>query len=61
MEEDACLFIQICNSIDSKVLSLVNHCEFVKELIDYLEFVFSGKENVSRIFDVRKAFYQSEK
>ena len=27
MEEDACLFIQIRNSIDSKVLGLVNHCE----------------------------------
>ena len=61
MEEDACLFIQICNSIDSKVLGLVNHYEFVKELMDYLEFVFSGKGNVSRIFDVCKAFYRSEK
>ena len=30
MEEDARLFIQIYNSIDSKVLGLVNHCEFVK-------------------------------
>ena len=61
MEEDACLFIQIRNSIDSKVLGLVNHCEFVKELMDYLEFVFSGKGNVSRIFDVCKAFYRLEK
>ena len=55
------MFIQIYNSIDSKVLGLINYCEFVKELIDYLEFVFSGKGNVSRIFDVCKAFYQSEK
>ena len=61
MEEDARLFIQIRNSIDNKVLSLVNHCEFVKELMDYLEFVFSGKGNVSRIFDVCKAFYRSKK
>ena len=61
MEEDARLFIQIRNSIDSKVLGLVNHCEFVKELMDYLEFVFSRKGNVSRIFDVCKAFYRSEK
>ena len=49
MEEDARLFIQICNSIDNKVLGLVNHCEFVKGLMDYLEFVFSRKGNVSRI------------
>ena len=61
MEEDTRLFIQIRNSIDSKVLGLINHCEFVKELMDYLEFVFSGKGNVSRIFDVCKTFYRSEK
>ena len=61
MEEDARLFIQIRNSIDNKVLSLVNHCEFVKELMDYLEFVFSGKGNVSCIFDVCKTFYRLEK
>ena len=61
MEEDARLFIQIRNSINSKVLGLVNHYEFVKKLIDYLEFVFSEKGNVSRIFDVCKAFYRSEK
>ena len=61
MEVDARLFIQIRNSIDSKVMGLVNHCEFVKELMDYLEFVFSGKGNVSRIFDVCKAFYRSKK
>ena len=31
MEEDARLLIQIIrNSINSKVLGLVNHCEFVK-------------------------------
>ena len=28
MEEDARLFIQIRNFIDSKVLGLVNNCEF---------------------------------
>ena len=61
MEEDARLFIQINNSIDNKVLGLVNHREFVKELMDYLEFVFSGKGNVSPIFDVCKAFYRLKK
>ena len=61
MEEDDRLFIQIRNSIDSKVLGLINHCEFVKELMDYLEFVFFGKGNVSRIFDMCKASYQSKK
>ena len=35
------MFLQIRNSIDSKVLGFINHCESVKELMDYLEFVFS--------------------
>ena len=61
MEEDARPFIQIRNSIDNKVPGLVNHNEFVKERMDYLEFVFSGKGNVSCIFNVCKAFYRSEK
>ena len=52
LEDDACLFLQICNSIDGKVLTLINHCEYVKELMEYFEFVYSGKGNISRIFDV---------
>ena len=61
LEEDARLFLQIHNSIDSKVLDFINHFEFVKKLMDYLEFVFSGNGNVSCIFDVCDAFYQSKK
>ena len=47
MEEDACFYLQFRNSIDSKVIDLINHNEFVKELMDYLEFLYSGKGNVS--------------
>ena len=61
LENDACFFLQIRNSIDGKVLTLINHYEFVKELMDYLEFVYSGKGNISCIFDVCRAFYCSEK
>ena len=61
MEDDARLFLQIRNSIDDKVLTLINHCEFVKELMKYLEFVYYGKGNISCIFDVCKAFYSFEK
>ena len=61
LEDDARLFLQIHNSIDGKVLTLINHCEFVKELMDYLEFVNSGKGNISPIVDVCQAFYCSEK
>ena len=61
LEDDARLFLQIRNSIDGKVLILINHCELVKELMDYLEFVYSGKGNISSIFDVCRAFDRSEK
>ena len=47
MEEDARLYLRIRNSIESEVSNLVNHCEFVKELINYLEFLYFGKGNVS--------------
>ena len=61
LEDDARLFLQIRNFIDSKVLTLINHCEFVNKLMDYLEFVYSGKGNISRIFNVCQAFYRSKK
>ena len=61
MEDDAHLFLQICNSINSEVIGLTNHCEFVKELMDYLEFLYSRKGNVSRIFEVCKAFHRPKK
>ena len=61
LEDDACLFLQIRNSIDSKVLTLTNNYEYVKELMEYLEFVYSGKGNISRIFNVCRTFYRTEK
>ncbi|KAK2967291.1 hypothetical protein RJ640_004857 [Escallonia rubra] len=61
LREDARLILQIRNSIDSEILGLINHCEFVKELMDYLEFLYYGKGNISRIYDVCRAFYRPEK
>ncbi|KAK2980072.1 hypothetical protein RJ640_028801 [Escallonia rubra] len=61
LREDARLILQIRNSIDSEILGLINHCEFVKELMDYLEFLYSWKDNISRIYDVCRAFYRPEK
>ena len=61
LKDDTRLFLQIRNSIDGKVLTLINHCEFVKELMEYLEFVYSGKGNISRMFDVCRSFYRTEK
>ena len=61
LEDDARLFLQIRNSIDGKILTLINQCEYVKELMNYKKFAYSGKGNISRIFDVCQTFYRSEK
>ena len=61
LENDAYLFLQICNSIDDRVLTLINHSEYVKELMEYLEFVYSSKGDISPIFDVCRAFYSTKK
>ena len=61
LEDDARLFLQIRNSIDGKVLTLINHSEYVKKLMEYLEFVYSSKGNIYCIFDVCRVFYSTEK
>src|SRR5437763_1407455 len=61
LREDARLFLQIRNSIDNEVIGLISHCDSVKELMEYLEFLYSGKGNISRIYEVCKAFYRAEK
>ena len=43
LEDDAHLFLQIRNSIDGKVLTLINQCEFVKELMEYLKLCILAK------------------
>ena len=61
MRDDARLFLQIRNSIDSEVVGLVTHCRIVKELLNYLEFLYSEQGNISHIYDVCKAFYRADK
>lgn len=61
LRDDARIFLHIRNSIDTEVIGLVNHCEFVKDLLDYLAFLYSGKGNISCIYDVYKEFYRPEK
>ena len=39
MQDDAQLFLQIKNSINSDIVGLLSHYEFVKELMDYLDFL----------------------
>jgi len=59
LKEDARLFLQIQNSINNEVIGLINHCEFVKELMEYLDLLYSRKGNVSRIYKVCKTFYRA--
>ena len=60
LQNDARLFLMIRNSIEPSVIPLLDHCEYVKELIDYLDFLYSGQKNISRIYSVCKAFHRGE-
>ncbi|MFS7964582.1 hypothetical protein Hanom_Chr08g00752051 [Helianthus anomalus] len=60
LEIDARLFLYIRNSIDTSVTSLIGHCEYVKELMDYLEFLYSWQSNMSRIYNVCTSFNRGE-
>ncbi|RVW73875.1 hypothetical protein CK203_059917 [Vitis vinifera] len=61
MQDDARLFLQMKNSINSDIVGLLSHCKFVKELMDYLDFLYSEKGHVSRMYDVWNAFHCPEK
>jgi len=61
LREDARLFLQIRNFVDTEVIGLINHCEFMKELMNYLDLLYSGQGNISRIHEVCRAFYHAEK
>ena len=52
MQDDARLFLQIKNSINSDIVGLLSHCEFVKELMDYLDFFYFGKVRSKVLYPV---------
>ena len=39
---------------------MVIHCQLVKQLMDHLAFLYSGKDNITRVFDVCNAFYRAD-
>ena len=53
MQDDARLFLQIKNSINSDIVGLLSHCEFVKELMDYLDFFYFGKVRSKVLYPVQ--------
>ena len=52
MQDDARLFLQIKNSINSDIVGLLSHYEFVKELMDYLDFFYFGKVRSKVLYPV---------
>lgn len=48
LREDARLFLPIRNSIDNDLIGLITYCEYVKELMDYLNFfIFWQMKHIS--------------
>ncbi|GAV76360.1 UBN2_3 domain-containing protein [Cephalotus follicularis] len=56
--EDACIFGQLLNSMDNKIVDLVTHIDTVKDLWTYLSVLYSGHNNLSRIYDLFQQFYR---
>ncbi|XP_019184263.1 PREDICTED: uncharacterized protein LOC109179154 [Ipomoea nil] len=52
VRDDARLFLQIRNSIDEGIVGFISHCTSVKELMEYLEYLYAGKGNITRVYDV---------
>ncbi|XP_019153533.1 PREDICTED: uncharacterized protein LOC109150012 [Ipomoea nil] len=52
VRDDARLFLQICNSIDEGIVGFISHCASIKELMEYLEYLYAGKGNITRVYDV---------
>lgn len=44
-----------------KVIGLINHYKFVKQLIMYLNFLYSNKKNLTHMYETCKAFYRVNK
>ena len=49
---DARLMGQLLNSMESNIVDLVTHIDTVKELWEYLDVLYSGQNNISRIYEL---------
>ncbi|XP_065860505.1 uncharacterized protein [Euphorbia lathyris] len=58
--EDYKLFNQIQNTLDPTVDDVVTHCETVKELWEYLEFLYANKKDVSHLHMLLLRIYRAE-
>lgn len=55
---DARILYQLLNSMEGHIVDLVTHVDTVKELWDYLEVLYSGQNNMARIFEVSHEFFR---
>lgn len=58
---DARILSQMLNSTKSNIVDLVTHVDIVKELWEYLDVLYSGQNNLSRIYELSHEFYQYER
>ena len=52
LRDDSRLYLPIKNFIESEIIGLLHHCESIKELLKFLDFLYSNKEQVYRMFEV---------
>ena len=60
LQEDIQLYGMIEKTLDKSIKHVLSHSEIVKDLWEYMKFVYSGKENLSRIYKVSQEFHHPE-
>lgn len=57
--EDHKVFNQIQNTLDLLLEHVTNHCDTVEELWDYLEFMYTSKQDLSHVQDLLLKIYRA--
>lgn len=60
IQNDDHLFYQTRNPVNVDVISVVNHYNNVKDQMEYLECLYTRKEDLSRIYDACRNFYNTK-
>ncbi|XP_039166381.1 uncharacterized protein LOC120292226 [Eucalyptus grandis] len=58
---DARILSQMLNSMESNIVDMVTHVDTVRELWEYLNVLYSGQDNLSRIYELSQEFYRFER
>ncbi|KAL3728719.1 hypothetical protein ACJRO7_033323 [Eucalyptus globulus] len=58
---DARILGQMLNSMESNVVDMVTHIDTVRQLWEYLNVLYSGQDNLSRIYELLQEFYRFER